>query len=299
VRVKFYTSQTAEGGEKRYPQAITSGLREATKIYNDDFEVVHNETFDDVDYDVDVACTFGLMGNVPEIVSAYVNRGKHAIMFDKALFRHLGGGSHSTFRVGIDGPSPVKYIMRTSRNFDRFERRRIQLFPRKEMHGRPKVVYCGSSQKYCDFYKLGDANEYALDVFRQMREVSSKAIFVYRPKPSWQGGRELPDTIYSDRTRGLAAELDRCNLLVTHGSAAAVEAIVAGIPIITLGPCASQFVANRTIDNESILDPYFPSDNARWTWLCNLAYCQWDQDEIRSGEAWGFIRNEIMELGVR
>src|SRR6266446_3854929 len=296
MRVKFYASQRPDKDEiKHQAYSISSALAEATKLYNDDFEVVHNATFDGVEYDVDVACIWGLMGNAPQIVSQYTLRGRHVIMFDKALIRHLGPGGHGTFRVGIDGPSPVKYMMRINRNFDRFEKKRIKLQPRVQTSIiRPKVLYCGSSQKYCDFYDLGEANAYAESVFQEMRAIATKISIVYRPKPSWQGAREIDGSEMSNSTHSLSRELGRSNLLVTHGSAAAVEAIVAGIPIVTLGPCAAQFVANTILDNNAIHDPYFPSDQARWQWMCNLSYCQWNEEELRSGEAWGFIRNEIL-----
>lgn len=300
MRVKFYVSQRLDKDEvKHQSQCISSALTDATKLYGDDFEIAHNATFQEVDPSVDVICIWGLMGNAPQIVSAYTNRNKHIVMFDKALIRHLGaGGGHGTFRVGIDGPSPVKYMMRVPRGFERFERRRVDIQPRTSYRSilRQKILYCGSSQKYCDYYNLGGANEYAEGVFQQIRSVGKKIGMVYRPKPSWQGAREIEDTEFSSNKRTLKSELEKCNLLITHGSASAVEAIVAGVPAITLGPCAAQFVANRSITNETIHDPFFPSDQARWAWLCALAYCQWNEEELRSGEAWGFIRNEIIEL---
>jgi hypothetical protein len=236
------------------------------------------------------------MGNATDIVNQYVNHNKRAIIFDKGLLRHMGVGGH--YRVGLDGPTPIKYMMRVPRSFERFERRRVGLKPRISYKSilRQRVLYCGSSQKYCNYYKLGDANEYAENVFRQVKAIGKKIGMVYRPKPSWQGAREIQDTEFSHGKKTLGAELEKCNLLITHGSAAAVEAIVAGVPAITLGPCAAQFVSNHSITNETIHDPFFPSDQARWQWLCNLAYCQWNEEEMQSGETWGFIRNEIMEL---
>src|SRR4029077_5865174 len=173
MRIKFYASQRFDKEDKHYPRTVSSALADATKLYNDDFEVVHNGSFDCVDPNIDVACLWGITGNVSQIVSAYVNRGKHAIIFDKALIRHQGGNSHSIFRVGIDGPSPVKYLMRIPRSFERFERRRVNISQRPIVRDpRPKVIYCGSSQKYCDYYKLGDANDYAEDIFKQMRAIA-------------------------------------------------------------------------------------------------------------------------------
>lgn len=298
MRVKFYASQRHDSDEiKHQALSISSALRDATKLYGDEFEIVHNATFQEVDLNIDIACIWGIMGNAPEIVSKYTLRNKHVIVFDKALIRHLGTGGQGTFRVGIDGPTPIKYMMRVIRNFDRFERRRIGVKPKTNPKSalRPKVLYCGSSQKYCDFYDLGDANEYAENVFQQVRDIGKKIEFVYRPKPSWVGARKIEGTDFSSQ-RPLAHELERAHLLITHGSAASIEAIVGGVSVITLGPCAAQFVAEKVINNETIHDPYFPSDHARWQWLCNLAYCQWNEEELRSGEAWGFIRNEIIQL---
>ncbi len=306
MRIKFYVSQrTGKGDEKHYPHAIASALEEAVKLYSDDIEVVHNGEFEEVDHNVDVAGVWGLAGNASSIVSKYLARNKHVIIFDKALIRHLGEGGRGVFRVGIDHPSPVKYMMRVQRSFERFERRRIDLRPRvpskvsltpPSKSPRLNVLYCGSSQKYCNFHGLGDATVYAENVFSKVREIGKKIPLVYRPKPSWQNAVEIAGTEFSDGGRPLKMELSRARLLITHGSASAVEAVVGGVPAITLGPCAAQFVSGTHIDNETILDPFFPSDQARWMWLCALAYCQWSEPELRSGEAWGFIRNEIMEL---
>jgi hypothetical protein len=295
MRVKFYVSHK-DVGVRHYSHCISESLTEGIKLYGDDIETVHNGSFEEVDPNVDVACVWGLMGNAIDIVNAYVNRNKRAIIFDKGLIRHMGVGGH--YRVGIDGPSPVKYMMRVPRSFERFERWRVQIKPRVSYKSilRQRILYCGSSQKYCNYYNLGDANEYAEDIFRQIKGIGKKIGLVYRPKPSWQGAREILDTEFSGGKRTLSSELEKCNLLITHGSAAAVEAILAGVPAITLGPCAAQYVSERVINNETIHDPFFPSDQARWQWLCALSYCQWSEDEMKSGEAWGFIRNEIMEL---
>ncbi len=306
MRIKFYVSQrTGKGDEKHYPHAVSSALEDAVKIYGDDLEIVHNGEFEEVDPNVDIAGVWGLAGNASSIVSQYLARNKHVVIFDKALIRHLGAGAQGrgTFRVGIDDPSPVKYMMRVQRSFERFERRRIDIRPRisspiitTPSKHRLNVLYCGSSQKYCTFHGLGDATVYAENVFSKVREVGKKIPLVYRPKPSWQNAVEIAGTEFSDGSRPLKVELSRARLLITHGSASAVEAVVGGVPAITLGPCAAQFVASNHIDNETVLDPFFPSDQARWQWLCNLAWCQWSEPELRSGEAWGFIRNEILEM---
>jgi hypothetical protein len=68
--------------------------------------------------------------------------------------------------------------------------------------------------------------------------------------------------------------------VITDASAAAIEAVWAGIPIITLGQHISRSVARHTLSN--INDLY---RGPIGDWLCALTYSQWTLAEMRSGLA--------------
>jgi predicted small metal-binding protein len=292
VKIRFYISVGLDGVTyKDRVLAVADALKDGAAAFGDEVEFIHNGAFDKPAEDVDVACTWGVMGNSREIVEGYLAAGKRVLMFDKALIRRLGNERQGHFRVGMDGASPLKYMMRTIKNFERWERLRIEIQPRQDLERKASIVYCGSSQKYCDFYGLGDANDYAEKVFKDIQEHVRKSHFVYRPKPSWQGARMIEGTRFSGADENLIRLLKSALVLVTHGSAASVEAIISGVPVISLGPSPAWPVANHAL--EDIRNLFFASDNARFQWASSVAWCQWTADELRSGEAWQFLKGEL------
>ena len=72
--------------------------------------------------------------------------------------------------------------------------------------------------------------------------------------------------------------------VITDCSAAAIEAIWLGIPVITLGRHISSAVARR--DLSQINDLYRGSMG---DWLCALTYSQFTKKEMQNGTAWKII----------
>jgi len=206
---------------------VAGALEDAARLFGDELETVHNALFDGPADDVDVACTWGVVGNAKAIVAGYLGAGKRALMFDKALIRRLGNERQGHFRVGIDGPSPLKYLMRTlkagsaGRRIASPSSRAIscrQHRPRRDPLRRQLA-------EILRFLRPRDANDYAERVFDQIREITKKTPLVYRPKPSWPGAREIAGTRLSARPlqtvppgASLMRELKESNVLITHGS---------------------------------------------------------------------------------
>lgn len=80
----------------------------------------------------------------------------------------------------------------------------------------------------------------------------------------------------------LAADLEDAHALVTHMSAAANEALIAGVPVFVTGPCAATPMASGGV--EEIERPRYPDERLKW--LAGLANSQWTLDELRDGTAW-------------
>lgn len=82
----------------------------------------------------------------------------------------------------------------------------------------------------------------------------------------------------------LAATLDDdlrgAHALVTWSSAAAVMAVTAGVPVVTMGPCAAAPMAGDLADIENLPQP------ERMNWASVLADNQWTLEEMKSGRAW-------------
>ena len=80
----------------------------------------------------------------------------------------------------------------------------------------------------------------------------------------------------------LAESLRDCWALVTWSSAAANEALLAGVPVFTAASCAAARMGLS--DLTRIETPAYPSGRAAWA--AALAGRQWSLEELRSGVAW-------------
>jgi hypothetical protein len=83
----------------------------------------------------------------------------------------------------------------------------------------------------------------------------------------------------------LAEQLAGAHALVTHGSIAAVEAVIMGCPVF-VDPCSAAASMGK-IDLKQIEEPIFP-DRERWCW--SLAYHQFCESELVDGTLWRLIR---------
>ena len=82
--------------------------------------------------------------------------------------------------------------------------------------------------------------------------------------------------------RPLVADLEGAHCLVTHMSAAAVEALIAGIPVFCTGRCAAQMMGLS--DLSMIETPEYPERRQEFMEL--LASNQWNLSEMRDGTCW-------------
>lgn len=82
--------------------------------------------------------------------------------------------------------------------------------------------------------------------------------------------------------RSLQEDLRGAHALVTDSSAAANEALIAGVPVFVSGRCAALPLASGALS--AIESPLYP--DGREEWAAGLAGMQWTLDEIRSGAAW-------------
>ncbi len=82
----------------------------------------------------------------------------------------------------------------------------------------------------------------------------------------------------------LEKELADAHCLVTHGSVAAVEAVVMGVPVFVSSDSAASLVGET--DFTKIESPLYPD---RAAWLRSLAYCQFNEKELVDGTLWRLI----------
>jgi hypothetical protein len=82
--------------------------------------------------------------------------------------------------------------------------------------------------------------------------------------------------------RPLSEDLRGAWALVTHMSCAAVEALLAGVPVFCTGRCSARWMG--TSDLSLIESPIYP--DRREEWAAVLAANQWTESEFRDGTTW-------------
>jgi hypothetical protein len=294
-------------GEKQREHDVADAFGVGVLASGDEFTKSDAANFAEPDAQIDVACVFALKGNAKRILDAYHVMGARTLLFDKGLIRASTGlgAPNGYYRVSIDEFMPIGRIERMMREGvspNRWVATGLRPRDRVRMTPTGPVIFAGSSQKYCDFHGLGDEHEYAEDICRRIRKKAGKdrPIF-YRPKPSYGLARIVEGTIFSRPTGEPSKELHvgplgdllpKAHALVTHGSHAAIDAILAGVPAIVLGDGAARPVSGTDI--EDLRDcPSFPDRERRFAWLSSIAWFQWRVPEMVDGTMWRFLREEM------
>lgn len=84
-------------------------------------------------------------------------------------------------------------------------------------------------------------------------------------------------------SRSLGDDLTDAHALVTFSSAAAITAVLNGIPVVSTGQSAAAIMGGTIQDIECLPTP------ERKDWAGVLADNQWTLDEMRSGQAWASL----------
>lgn len=182
------------------------------------------------------------------------------------------------WRVSFNSHQPVKYLTRQFPADRAASQGWLRRFRPWRPYGVGTVLFAGASAKYHAYHELPDPTTYAADVVRQLQALTPLNI-VYRPKPSWSEAEAVAGARFS-RGREFSTDLEAAGVLVTHGSSACFEALLAGVPSIVLGDGVTRPISSTTL--EDVRRPKLASDDDRYKLLCALAYFQWSVDEISS-----------------
>lgn len=120
-----------------------------------------------------------------------------------------------------------------------------------------------------DYADLHCSRDWGKQTVEQLRQLTGRKIVV-RDKES-----KIP----------LSEELADAHALVTHGSIAAVEAVIMGCPVFVHPSSAAALVGQTDLAN--IEFPIYPD---RERWLHSLAYCQFNEAELVDGTLWRLLR---------
>jgi hypothetical protein len=147
-----------------------------------------------------------------------------------------------------------------------------------------------------------DMNAWLLATALELREKTDRPITL-RPHPR---AGEFGDAVIlallkerwiklEDAGTPIAECLEGAWSAVTYSSGAAIEALMAGIPAISLSPASFAW----TVTDHAIADAVTPTLHDRAPWLEKIAAAQWCEDEIVSGAVWVPLAEAIAAAGTK
>jgi hypothetical protein len=220
--------------------------------------------------------------NAP-VFQAYKAAGAHFLYVDLGYWNRKpsNGPRDGHHKVSLDDWCPTA-CMRRGCPDDRFRALNIEV--RNTRPGR-NVLIAGMSAKSAAHHGYAP-DQWEKAAIAELQRATPRPL-VYRPKPSWQGAVPLPGAGYSVGNVPLADLLAGAHMLVTHHSNAAVDAIVAGVPVYCEKGVGSLLSTASLSDVEA---PRRSSDAERRALLADISYCQWTPAEMRSGICWDYMR---------
>lgn len=220
------------------------------------------------------AIAYGILRGTGEILKSCETRGLDYLYCDHSYFgqTRAGNGSSDYYRVV---PNGRYYTHLGDCPKDRFQALNIRV--EKWRWSGNQIVLVPVS-KFVAAYHGIDANDWLTERRKEIRRYTDRPIVV-KPKDS-----DVPlDVVLRDAWA-----------LVTEDSNAAVDAVIAGIPVFT-----SPNAAAAPFGSSDLSKLEKPSMGSREQHLANLAYQQWTCEEIRSGRAAATLQERIDQWGSK
>lgn len=186
---------------------------------------------------------------------------------------HVDSGylrSGKYFRCSLNCNQAGHYVMNRNHLSDRWSKLNIVLKDWTNNSNGP-IIVCPSSKRNFRFLGLNYKKEISL-VIKKLESTGRKVILRHKKE--------------SDRTR-LSNILTDAYAVVTWSSAAAVEAIINGVPAFVLNHSIAAPMSRTNLD---FIDRPLRPDREQWCY--NLAYQQWTMPEFKRAEPWKYLIGE-------
>lgn len=245
----------------------------------------------------DVCVFYGLEGNTPRLFQDFKST-KTAVYVDLGYWGRRAGGRWAGYhKVVVNDRHPTAYFQRRPMPPDRLAR----------FHVKPLIGYSGFQHiqawrpKSAPILLAGMGDKGAIaegfrpeqwerDMVEQIRRHTRRPI-LYRPKPSWKGAKPIEGCGYSSVLVTAEKELEKAWCVVTHHSNVAVDAMVQGIPAFVASGVASRLCEHvSSIDDIECPAPKSQVDVEQF--CADLAYTQWNIDEMKKGLPWQHLKAE-------
>ena len=214
---------------------------------------------------------------------AHKHNGKKFVYLDLGYWNRRPPGMRWTgyHKFSINDFHPTEYF-RLNNPDDRFRKTGCRLKPWKT--DRRSIVVVGMSVKAAQVAGLG-FEQWEKETVQELRKHTDRPI-IYRAKPNSLEAKPIAGCKWS-QTEPMEHVLRDAHAVVTHHSNMAIDSLAFGVPVYCQTGLAS------TMSMESISDienPYYPDGRVKL--LFEVAYCQWNVDEIKKGKPFRYYRDK-------
>jgi len=158
---------------------------------------------------------------------------------------------------------------------------RLKKFKYRKFNAGNKILICPPSDIVMQLFKQPSPKAWVEQVINQLKELTDRPIEI-RLKPH-RSERVISNPLET-------ALADNIHCLITYNSIAALEALMYGIPAISLGPNCASVLCNTELSQ--IEDLNKPTEDEMYTLLKHLSYCQFTKDEMMNGCAWDILNDD-------
>ncbi len=194
-----------------------------------------------------------------------------------------GGRFTGYHKVSVNGRHPTAYFQARKHSDERINRFAIRPEPWKTDGRTILVAGMGPKGSRAEGYAPQGWEKEAIAL---LRKHTGRQI-LYRPKPNVPHSQPIPGSLMVDKDIPLEIALRNVHAVVAHHSNAAVEALAMGRPVFVVEGVA---LPMGLCDLRKIETPAYPG--GRRQWLSDVAWTQWSVEEMASGRAWRYLKDE-------
>lgn len=218
--------------------------------------------------------------DIRAVMDGALDAGSHVIAWD------LGYWQRSThYRCSIDAVHPQATIMVREMPSERFDRLGVRL--RNDWNPNGHIVLVGMGWKCARMY-AEPVGRWERETAIAIRERLRGRPIHFRPRPTGNGHCSHVDGCVTRAGGSIENVLKGASLVVCRHSNVAIDAIVAGIPVVAMDGAASAVCPTRIEDAGAPL-----ADDVRIRFLRNLAWFNWSLSEMRQATTWRAIEGMI------
>lgn len=222
---------------------------------------------------------YGLRGGAGRAAAAYRRRGVPVLVADAP---HLRRDAKRWHKVVWDHQH---WIPSFACPGDRLEAVGVEIAERARGG---EILVCG--QKAGDsqhpMAERQDLARWARETIAELRRVTRRPV-IWRPHPLDAFAVREADRYSDPKLESVADALSRAHAVVTYNSTAGLDALIAGVPVVAMGPAVYGELAAKDVAG---IDQFeVPSVEDRRALLARIAYTQWTVEECRDGAALDFL----------